>query len=91
MSLKYKCPESEGTTGSITLLVLTCAGLSRHAVGLSLIVSVLVLETHQVRVGLRAEASSDADDVLVGRVHHLLHLFKTHKLFTVIHRLSFYF
>lgn len=55
-------------------LCLTCAGLPRHAVGLSLIVSVLVLETHQVRVGLRAETSSDTDDVLVGSVYHLLHL-----------------
>lgn len=55
-------------------LSLTCAGLPRHAVGLSLIVSVLVLETHQVRVGLRAETSSDTDDVLVGSVYHLLHL-----------------
>lgn len=53
---------------------LTCAGLPQHAVGLSLIVSVLVLEAHQVRVGLRAETCSDTDDVLVGSVYHLLHL-----------------
>lgn len=53
---------------------LTCAGFPRHAVCLGLIVSLLVLETHQVRVGLRAEVGSDADDVLVGCVYHLLHL-----------------
>lgn len=52
----------------------TCAGLPRHAVGLSLIVSVIVLDAHQVRVGLGAEMRSDADDMLVGCIYHLLHL-----------------
>lgn len=53
---------------------LTCAGLPRHAAGLSLIVSLLVLEAHQVRIGLRAEMSANADDVLVGYIYDLLHL-----------------
>lgn len=59
------------------LSALTCAGLARLAVGLRLIVPLLVLETHQVRVGLRAEPGSDADHVLVGCIQHLLHL-ETH-------------
>lgn len=53
---------------------LTSAGLPGHAAGLSLIVPLLVLEAHQVGVGLGAEVRPDADDVLVGHVYHLLHL-----------------
>ena len=53
---------------------LTCACLPRHAVGLGLVVPLLVLETHQVRVGLQAEAGPHTDDMLIGRVDHLLHL-----------------
>ena len=52
----------------------TCAGLPWHAVSLGLIVSLLVLETHQVGVSLRAETSPYADDVLIGCIYHLLHL-----------------
>lgn len=55
---------------------LTCAGLARLAAGLRLVAALLALETHQVGVGLRAEPRPDADDVLVGGVHHLLHLGK---------------
>lgn len=53
---------------------LTCAGPARHAVGLSLIVSIVILDAHQVRVSLGAEVCADADDMLVGRIYHLLHL-----------------
>lgn len=56
---------------------LTSASLPSHAVGLSLVVSVLILETDQVRVGLQAEMCPDADDVLIGRIHHFLHLWDT--------------
>lgn len=53
---------------------LTCAALPRHAVGLRLVIPVVVLQTDQVRVGLRAQRGADADDVFVGGVYHLLHL-----------------
>lgn len=56
------------------LACLTSAGLPGHAAGLSLIVSLLVLEAHQVSVSLRAEMSANADDVLVGYIYDLLHL-----------------
>lgn len=62
----------------------TCAGPARHAVGLSLIVSVIILDAHQVGVGLRAEMCSDADDMLVGCIYHLLHLENKQDVYFII-------
>lgn len=62
----------------------TCAGPARHAVGLSLIVSVIILDAHQVGVGLRAEMRSDADDMLVGCIYHLLHLENKQDVYFII-------
>lgn len=58
---------------------LTCAGLPRHAAGLSLVASLLVLEAHQVRIGLCAEMRPDADDVFVGHIYDPLHLQNKHR------------
>lgn len=61
------------------LKTLTCPRLPRHAVGLGLVISLLILVTDQVRVGLRAESCSNADDMFIGCIYHLLHLKNTEK------------
>lgn len=49
---------------------LTFPRLVLYVDGLSLIISVVVLDTHQMWVGLRTEASSDGHHMLIAILHY---------------------